>query len=322
MTTSSNPSADSALKFYSLGIAAENLTIGSSMLKVTPIEKLTFVDGELKSNPTQDTVTGVDATGKSFSTNATTDSTLDAKWLPLGSNRHTPPDIRRGERLLIWRYADLDTFMWTDLGWDQNLRNLETATYVWNATQDQSDQTTTASNCYYVEVSTHKKTITLATSQANGEKCTYTIQLNPGTGTFTFADNLGQSILIDSVNQRFFVQNASKTTMLIDKQNFTITVPDTFTLSATNNVNITTKNFNLTAQNVTLTVEQNIQVNAATVQGTASQSVNIQAPTIKLGDVTISQGGNVQMGTLNASTIQCESVNATTSVTAPNLKYT
>lgn len=312
------PSPDSALKFYSIGHAAENLTIGSVMLDITPSEKLTFVDGELKSNPTQDTVAGVDATGKSFSANATTNSSIKAKWLPLGSNRHSPPDIRRGERVLVWRYGDLDTFMWTDLGWDQNLRNLETATYVWNASQDQNDQTTSATNSYSVEVSTHKGTITVLTSQANGEKATYTIQLNAMNGSFTFADNLGQSLFIDSVNQRFFMQNQSKTSFLIDKQNLTITVPDTFDLNATNNVNITTKNYTLTAQNVTIKASEGVLVECATFNGTASTSVVIDTPTATIAGVTLS-GGNVSMGTLSASTITCETVNASASVNAPNI---
>lgn len=318
MSTPAQPSPDSALKFYSLGHAAENLTVGSVMLHVTPSEKLTFVDGELKSNPTADTVTGVDATGKSFSSNATTDSAISAKWLPLGSNRHTPPDIRRGERVLLWRYGDLDTFLWTDLGWDQNLRNLETATYVWNASQDQNDQTTTATNSYSVEVSTHKGTITILTSQANGEKAAYTIQINAMNGSFTFADNLGQTLFIDSVNQRFFMQNKSMTSFLIDKQNMTITVPDTFTLNATNNVNITTKNYVLTADNVTIKASQAVTVNCATFSGTATTSVTIDTPTATIAGVTFANG-NVSMGTLSATTIACATVNATDSVNAPNI---
>lgn len=317
-------SADSALKFYSIGHAAENLEISgpdgevNTILHITPSEKLTFVDGELKSNPTQDTVSGVDATGKSFSSNATTDSAITAKWLPLGSNRHTPPNIRRGERVLVWRYGDLDTFMWTDLGWDQNLRNLETVTYVWNASQDQNDHTTSAKNTYYVEVSTHKGTMTVQTSQANGEKCTYTLQLNPMNGTFTFADNLGQTLFIDSVNQRFYMQNKSQTSFLIDKQNLTITVPDTFTVNATNAVNITTKNYVLTAQNVTIKASQDITVQSATFHGTASTSVAIDSPQVTIGGVQIANG-NVQMGTLKATDITCQTVKASISVTAPNL---
>jgi hypothetical protein len=312
--------SQSYLYLYSIGIAAENLTPGDTTLHITPIEKLTFVDGELKANPISDTVTGTDATGKSFSTSATTDNTISAKWLPMGSNRHTAPNVRRGERVAIWRFGDLDTFMWTDLGWDQNYRKLETVTYVFNATQDQTDNSTSTDNCYYVEVSTHNGTITLKTSKANGEATAYTVQFNAKAGTFTFADDLNQMFFIDSVNHRFFMQNADKTTFLMDHQNFSLTCQDTFTLSATNNINISTKNFQLNATNVTLQIQQQLQVSAATIQGTATQSVNISSPSINIGGVQIANG-NVQMGTLNATSIQCDTVNATTSVTAPNLKY-
>jgi hypothetical protein len=315
---------ESYLYLYSIGIAAENLALSTSddkvntTLLVTPHEKLTFVDGELKSNPISDTVSGTDATGNAFSTSITTDNTISAKWLSLGSNRHTPPNIRRGERVAIWRFGDSQQFMWTDLGWDQDYRKLETVTYVFNATQDQTDNTTTATNCYIVEVSTHKGTITLNTSKANGEATAYTVQFNAKNGTFTFADDQKQVFFIDTVNHRFLMQNADETSFLMDKQNFTIACKDTFTLNATKNVNITTQTFALTAQNVNLQVEQQVQVQAATITGNASQEVNLQAPKIVLGGVTI-EGSQVTSGNISAQTIDCNVVNASEGVYAPNI---
>lgn len=323
------PGLESHLQIYSLGVAAENLTIGSKMLLVTPIEKLTFVDGELKSNPTADTVTGTDATGSTSSTSVNTDNAIEATWFPFHSNRHTPPDIRRGERVIIWRFADLDTFLWTELGLDQKYRKLETATYVWNATQDQTDNTTSDKNSYFVEVSTHKGTITLRTSKANGEKTAHTVQFNPMAGKFTLADDLGQIFYVDSVGHLMHMTNADGTQFTMDHQNFSVSCDDTFSLAATNAINIETKNFILKAENLTVNIEQQAQITAATIIGSATESVNIQAPSITLGQVTI-HGGAVQCDTLGvtnqltagpiqAGHINCEGVDSTENVNAPNI---
>jgi len=316
---------ESYLTLYSLGLAAENLVIGSKILHIVPTEKLIFADGELKSNPVMDTVTGTDAVGASVQTKATSDNALTATWFPFHSNRATPPNIRRGERVLIFRYADLDTFLWTELGLDQHLRKLETVTYVWNGTQDEADTSLTPKNSYYVEVSTHKGTITLQTSKANGEKCAYTVQFNPKAGTATLADDLGQVVFIDSVNHVIHATNADQSQLTLNKQNITVLCKDTFALTADKNITIKTQNFALTADHVTMTVSQDITFSAQTVTGNVSQEVNIQCPLIKLGGMTISNG-NVSSGSLSISGTLYVSematmtgINSSANVTAPNI---
>jgi hypothetical protein len=309
---------ESHLTLYSMGIAAENLTIGSKTLHITPIEKLTFVDGELKSQPTSDTVTGTDAVGNTTQTTATTNNAITATWFPFHSNRHTPPDIRRGERVLVWRFADLDTFLWTELGLDQQYRKLETATYVWNATQNEGDNTTSASNSYYVEVSTHKGTITLQTSQANGEKTAHTVQFNPMAGTFTFADNLGQAVFIDSVNNIIKLVNKQESMIDINQQDITISCDDTLALNATNAINLQTKA-------LTVNASDSIQVTTKTLTGNVSTEVNVACPLIKLGSLTINEN-NVSCGPINitgglnvSEAIECAGVNSSADVNAPNI---
>lgn len=330
---------DSYLKFYSVGIAADNLTPGSLTLHITPIEKLQFVDGQLKNNPVSHSVTGKDATGASFTANATLDNTIEATWLPFGSNRFTAPDIRRGERVMIWRFNDLDTFYWSDIGWDQKYRKLETVTWVFNGTQDESQSTLTPENSYYVEVSTHKGSITLKTSKANKEKVAYTLQFNAAAGQFTFADDIGHLVYIDSTKHSIYVTNPDATQFMMDKQNFTVNCKDTFALNATKNVQINTQAFSLKAQSADMNITQGFTVEAqsatftigeafnvtgSTITLSASSAITCAAPTITLGDVVIT-GGNLSCAEasitnqLTAGPIVCAGVTSSQNVTAPNI---
>jgi hypothetical protein len=300
----------SKLKLYSMGLAAENLTPGSKTLQVTPTEHMMFLDGEIKSQPTPMTVTGVDASGQSSQTTITMDNAIEATWLPWNSNQITAPNIRRGERVFLWRFADRSDkqgFLWTDSGMDRNLRKLETVTYAWNATQDESDNTQSPSNQYYLEVSAHRGTVTFQSSKANGEKTAYTLQLNAMAGTFTLADDLGQIVFMDAVNHVIHAINADKSEVTLSKQVITIQCQDTLNLTALKTLSIQTQALNVTAKDITINASNSItaQTNTATLQ---ANSLALNAQTTTVSGITISNGQ-----------IQCGGINSTGPVTAPNI---
>lgn len=306
----------SLLKFYSLGQVAENLVIRQrndpafGSLEVTPVEALNFLDGEIKSNPTQDKVSGVDASGATVQTTVMADNSLTATWIPLEGHQHTPPDVRRGERVIIWQFANLPTFYWTELGLDRKYRKLETSTYVWNANPDEADDSQTPENHYSIEVSTHKGTITLQTSKANKEKVIHTLQLNPMEGKFTFMDDLGQAVYIDSIAHLIHLVNADKSEVTLDKQDITVQCDDTLNLTASKVVNLTTETLNIKAPN--------INVDSQTVQVTAD-TIHADCNTAVISGVTISNG-KITCGDINSSgKLTVVGVASSAPVTAPNI---
>ncbi len=314
----------SQLRFYSLGTVAENLVIGSAEIEVTPNEILNFVDGELKSNPLSDTVSGVDAKGTASQTSVTTDNTLKATWLPFGSNRRTAPNVRRGERVMIWRFSNLDTFYWTELGLDPAYRKLETVVYAFNATQNEADTAVDAKNHYYVEVSTHKGTITLQTSKANGEKCTHNLQFNPMAGTFVLTDDIGQAVFIDSINHIVHLTNADQSQVTLSKQDITVQCSDTLNLTSNKTVNLSTQNLNISAKTTKITSDTiqvsatSVNVSATNVDLSASGEFSVASPSATICGVKV-VGGVVTCTQINASgAITCNQLTSTLNVIAPN----
>ncbi len=223
------PEFDSSkLRFYSFGLVANNLpmsdpdnpTEGANRLQVTPIEQLTMLDGELGSIPAEQEVEGQDASGNNYVSKVTSDTAIEADWLPgLGvSNRRTAPNMRRGERVLLFSYADTDQYYWTDLGLDGHLRKLETAIYTWSGTSDEAIDGTQDGNCYSLEVSTHTGQMTLKTSKLNGEYCIFAIQVNAKDGNIIIVDDLDNELVFDSANTKIHVKNAEGTVFELDKQ--------------------------------------------------------------------------------------------------------
>lgn len=207
----------SKLRVVSIGVAAENKALDSHELAITPIELVPGVDGDLMEALTETEVFGVDKNGTDYSVLLNTSSTLTARWLPWGSNRVTSPDVRRGEHLLIWQYADVDRYYWSPMGIDDDLRRLETVIYAWSATSEEAQELNLIENMYSLEVSTHGKHITLHTTQANGEPFEYTLQLDTDKGKFFLTDQVGNTVTLDSAKTQIQAINKDMTEVTLEK---------------------------------------------------------------------------------------------------------
>lgn len=218
-------------KIVSIGIVAENKPMQSAdgswctTIQAAPIESQNMLDGELKSSPTAVETSGVDKSGQSFSAKAIVDATVEATWLPWGSNRKTAPDVRRGERVYLWQAANDDKYYWTVTGLDDHLRKLETVIFAFSATTEEGAGLD-IDKCYFIEVSTHSKAITLQTSSANGEPYEYTFQFNTAEGAVTLTDDVGNYFELDSEAQKLTLKNQAQSHVILDKTRINIKALD------------------------------------------------------------------------------------------------
>jgi hypothetical protein len=325
---SGHPSPDSApskLQVFTIGTAAENLALNSVTLEITPDEHMPMVDGELSTNANQTQATGQDLTGAQYQTSATSSGTIMATWLPLGqANRMTAPNVRRGEQVVVYRFGDNDKYYWNTMRNDLTFRRLETVVYAISATAVEGmacDQT----NTYFVEFSSHKKKITLSTStsKVNGEVTAYTITIDPGLGKLTIADDLDNTMFLDSTQNQWHIQNGDGSFFDMTKKAISMSAEDSvdiktkaYSLEASDSITETTNNRSMTATQNTITAETthngNIGLNGdlQTAPGSAGTGkISIKGEAELLGDLDVK-------GNVTAVTIE-----ATTSITAPNLKY-
>lgn len=189
---------NSQFKPYSYGYVADNKALSSKIINVIPVDQASMTDGEITSNPTDITSDGVDKDGNKYKTSVTNDNVIECTWLPFGSNRVTPPDVRRGEPVLIWNYGSTDKYYWTILGLSDDLRRLETVVYAFNGNPDTASKEFDPDDHYFVEISTHSKQVTFRTSNKNGEPFKYSFQFNTEEGKVTLMDDTNNYIELDS----------------------------------------------------------------------------------------------------------------------------
>lgn len=238
----------SVFKKYSIGVVAEHKAIGSKLVLVTPIEDTPFMDGQLRSDPTVIDTKGVDASGNDYQVSALADNAVEATWLPDSANRITPPDVRRGTRVQLYRMADSDTFYWRDLGLDGHLKRLETYTMVFNNNPNaDGDDTIDPASSYFLEVSTHTGSATFATSKSNGEPVAFTVQINAKEGTISIVDDEDDEFTFDAVAKHIFAKLSTGTEFNLNQNDIYGYAPGDITFTAAKSIIMICEKFNLTA---------------------------------------------------------------------------
>jgi hypothetical protein len=283
----------SQLRPYSIGVAAENKPLDTRFLNVAPIEMLSALDGEINFDPQDQVVRGKDSRGNQYEIKTTLDNSVTAEWYPGASNRVTPPDIRRGELIELFRLADTDKFYWRCMGLRDNLRRLETVIWAFNGTPNEGDEGISYETSYFFEVSTHKKLITMSTSQANGEPFRYTFQFNTKDGHVLLTDDVGNHVLLDSANTNIHLENIEGTMVELNKQDINFHAPNDVNGQVDNDVNLNVGN------NVNVNVLKNITVEAGVdISYTAGANINHTAA----ANYTVQAGANINTtATLNST---------------------
>jgi hypothetical protein len=212
----------SKLQFYSLGIIANNKLPTSDMVEVTPVEEFPMLDGEITDNVESYKADFKDANAVPFKMDMKSTVTIKAKWLPINnSNRRSSPDVRRGENVVLYRFADTDEYWWNTLKNDNKLRRLETVIYSFSNLRKENveDGPTTS---YWLEVSTHKKLMHVHTSKNDGEPYAYDVQINAKEGNLVITDDVGNYIVLDSAEKTIHLQNTLGSYVDINKSDITI----------------------------------------------------------------------------------------------------
>lgn len=303
----------SMLHLYSMGIVAANKVMSSNEALVTPIEVLPMLDGEIASNPTNQTIQGVDASGRNYTVSVIHDNALVCEWLDVsGSNRSTAPDVRRGERVKIWRYGDTDKFYWSSTG-DNTTRKLETVRHTFSGTSDESVTELDETNSYYHEVSTHQGTTTYSTSKANGEMVAYHVQFDGKNGIMHIQDDMGNVLEMDSSNHRISVTNSDGTQYRADGQNLAIFAKDTVAINAQKTFSLETQDLQVKCQTMELNVSDN-------VQATITNKATVNCPEVEFsGHVKMGSFETTGAGEISGQTTFNGPVTANEGLSSPNV---
>ena len=304
----------SKLHPYSLGLVSANKPLNSSVIEVTPFEDFPMLNGEITDNIEKYKSTINDAVGSTKQTEVKTTASVRAKWLPISnSNRKTPPDVRRGETVMIYRFGDTDQYWWNTIFNDIKLRRLETVIYAFSNNREENIDDTSEST-YFLEISTHTKTVHFHTSKNDGEPFAYDIQINAKEGIITITDDAENFIVLNSRDKRITAHNGDESMVDIDKTNINITCKETLTMNC--------KDLRVNSTNSTLNTSDGMTIESGT--NTVKGPTNFtDLATFESGFNSSNGGGTAgtMTGGLNVDgDVSVTNLSASSSVTAPNIQ--
>ena len=243
---------------YSKGTCATNMDLNSDIITVHPESILPMVDGEIVDHMEEYQVEVIDANGKRNIVKTNTSITIKAKWLCRDPNRMTPPNIRRGAKVMLYRNANTDMYYWEPWTNTDNYQKLETVIQGYSNTQNENEKPTTE-NTWTQGVSTHEKTVNfIHTTKSDGEKWAYDVNLDAKEGLYNIMDDVGNLIKLDSKNSIIRLQTAEGAFIEINKRNITISC-DNLSTNAETSISEQT-------QNITTNASSGIQSTSPTHQ--------------------------------------------------------
>lgn len=281
----------SVLHIHSTGVVAAAKATNSREIQVTLREMSPYMYGQVEVDPKAVEYTGTTANGDQVQDKVVNDATVSAIWLPHGSNRVSAPDVQKGERVEVWRVGDEDKYYWCEMGLDDHLRRLETVVIAISGSPATTENKDIGDgDWYFVEWSSHKKHMMMSNSKANGEVVQYVAKFDYGEGKFSVADDLNNSIMLDSVNALWHMINTDKSMFKIDKKNVEIIAQDTFKLTAKKKIHMICEDWLVEANN-SITFNTNTwKVNTQTTEINSPGGIKLVGPITHSGGDTTTTG--------------------------------
>lgn len=279
---------------YSMGVVAADKEKDSWEIEVYPIELLPSFSGDL--NPTIDmslNQTGTDSSGGNISPTVDKNRLITCEWLNMfTANRVTPPDVMKGEKVLIWSYEGTDNYFWSSMFNDSDLRKHERVINVYKNTDTPGDFD--PDDTYYHSIDTYEKLVKVHTPNSDGEYTTYDLEIDTARGFISFIDGKGNYINFDSTADHITINTKNKLTITtsndveVNTKNTTVNSSDTVVVN-TKEATVNTEEANINSTNCTINNKQDVKVSTTNANVDASANVDVKAATVKVtaGAITL-----------------------------------
>lgn len=205
---------DSVHVNYYFGIAAEDKAYESLDLNVYVVSELPMMQTNqtYEARTFQHSIQQQDPYGNKIQQETSTKNYITATYLRTETNRAMPPDIRRGEHVMLLRVEDSDTYYWIPINLEPGLRRCER---YWIQVSDSKEyyKGLTKENTYGIDIDTlQNKQIHIYTALSDGEKYRYDILLDPLHAVLSIQDSNGQSITFDTEKKNIHIISENEQT--------------------------------------------------------------------------------------------------------------
>lgn len=247
--------------YIGMGTVSENKPLGTRVILYRPVEENPLTPGDLVSENLRLESKFKDSAGIEKTATLYTNPARDALWLPDDTFRITAPDVRRGEKVRLYRYADQVQVYWKEMGDGKGKRRGETVILGASGRLDLPNSTKKEDDAiieehYRIEMSGHQRIINISTSAVNKEISVYSLLLDGGNGIISLADGEGNELTLDTQAKRWALRNSEGSYIVLDKKNIMIGSEDSVFIQSDSKIAIQTEQFFLKCTDFFLEAEK------------------------------------------------------------------
>lgn len=308
--------AAKGLHVFDVGVVAVDKEMNSHEITVIATGNNHMFNDEVSETEKESRITSKDGNGTPIPMDSKTSQTLTASWLAMGSggNRVTPPNVRKGEAVTIWRYGDTNDYYWEKHYTELELRRLEEVLYLFGGTSAIGEKLTT-DNSYWTLISTIGKLIQLHTSRSNGEPFGWDFKIDTARGVFSITDNVGITYTLDASTGTVTTDSENA---IIENTKSSTENTETKTINASSSTTIDTPETTVTGNESVggnLTVAGGLTIGGGAGGGGRSVGAkhSITGDMVMIGD--IDQNGNLNI----SGNINCANLVASGTVSGSNI---
>ena len=203
-----------------MGHAAADKALDSRELLVYPDELLPFYQGELGAKEVSNEVSTKGS--NVYSGSVKTSTVIKCLYRDESTNRAFPPDVRKGEEVIIYNYGDDNKWYWKSAARNDNARRTETYRVEISGTTENVGKMDD-DNTYFFEMDTRRNhRVRISTSNKDEEQFRYTFQFNADTNEIFLGDDKGNQFYVRSDQPRVCMKNASASLVDLNDKNIVI----------------------------------------------------------------------------------------------------
>ena len=214
--------------------------------------------------------------GQGNRTEVTRTNVITARFSDSRSNQPYRPALKKGNRVIVWRYSDSDEWYWHPDDRDKSAKTTDRHRTQVPAKAKLDNEPLTDDNTYFIEANSEEGHVTIKTSSVNGEKYRYTITITTkGDGSQGISIGDGQNTLsINSDGQRVSMTNSENSSISLIGQNIKISCEGSVHIDAKEHIRTMSSYFSVTAKEGIGLIAQSIGIIGSKILSLVSNSLS------------------------------------------------
>ena len=190
--------------------------------------------------------------GKGNRVQVTRTNVIKARFDDAQANQPYRPALKKGNRVVVWRYSDSDDWYWKADDRDKSAKTTDRLRFEVPAKKKLDNEPLTDDNTYFIEANSEEGRFDIKTSSGNGEEFRYSLTIKTkekGSNGIFLGDSDGNAFQINTDKKTVSMTNSSGSSIALMDKNIVLSCEGSINIKAKEHVRSKSRYFSVSASN-------------------------------------------------------------------------